>query len=46
MFDTETKEMVWTGLVEKRFKITDDVEKLISDYTIRIFKKYPAKKGK
>lgn len=46
MFDTETKEMVWTGMVEKRFKITDDVEKLISDYTIRIFKKYPAKKGK
>lgn len=44
MFDTETREMVWTGMVEKRFKITDDVEKLIADYTVKIFKKYPGKK--
>ena len=45
MFDTQTKEMVWTGMVEKRFKLTDDVEKIISDYTNKIFKKYPQKKG-
>src|SRR4026207_1956846 len=38
MFDTETREMVWTGTVEKRFKLTDDVEKIINDYTIKIFK--------
>ena len=44
MFDTETREMVWTGMVEKRFKITDDVEKLIADYTVKIFRKYPIKK--
>ena len=44
MFDTETREMVWTGMVEKRFKVTDDVEKLISDYTVKIFKKYPVKR--
>ena len=44
MFDTETREMVWTGMVEKRFKLTDDVEKIIADYTVKIFKKYPAKK--
>lgn len=44
MFDTETREMVWTGMVEKRFKLTDDVEKIIADYTVKIFKKYPVKK--
>lgn len=44
MFDTETKEMVWTGMVEKRFKLSDDVEKIIGDYTVKIFKKYPLKK--
>jgi hypothetical protein len=44
MFDTETREMVWTGMVEKRFKATDDVEKIIADYTVRIFKKYPVRK--
>ena len=44
MYDTETKDMVWTGMVEKRFKLTEDVEKIISDYTVKIFKKYPVKK--
>ena len=44
MYDTETREMVWTGMVEKRFKISDDVEKIIADYTVKIFKKYPVKK--
>jgi len=44
MYDTKTSNMVWTGMVEKRFKLTDDVEKIISDYTIKIFKKYPMKK--
>jgi hypothetical protein len=44
MFDTATREMVWTGMVEKQFKLYDDVEKLIADYTVKIFKKYPVKK--
>lgn len=46
MYDTQTSDMVWTGMVEKRFKLTEDVEKIISDYTIKIFKKYPVKKSK
>jgi hypothetical protein len=44
MYDTETSKMVWSGMVEKRFKLTDDVEKIIGDYTVKIFKKYPVKK--
>jgi len=44
IFDTQTREMIWTGMVEKRFKLTDDVEKIIADYTVKIFKKYPVKK--
>jgi len=44
MYDTETRKIAWTGMVEKTFKPTDDVEKIISDYTAKIFKKYPAKK--
>ena len=31
-------------MVEKTFKATDDVEKIIGDYTAKIFKKYPVKK--
>ena len=44
MYDTETQKIVWTGMVEKTFKPTEDVEKIISDYTEKIFKKYPGKK--
>ena len=44
MYDTQTSDMVWTGMIEKRFKLTEDVEKIIGDYTIKIFKKYPMKK--
>jgi hypothetical protein len=46
MYDTQTKNMVWMGMAEKRFELTDDIEKIITDYTARIFKKYPVKKGK
>jgi hypothetical protein len=45
MYDTETQKIVWTGMVEKKFNLTDDVEKVISDYTAKIFKKYPVKKN-
>jgi hypothetical protein len=44
MYDTGTSKMVWSGMVGKRFKLTDDVEKIIADYTTKIFKKYPVKK--
>lgn len=44
MYDTETKKMVWSGMVEKTFRLTDDIEKIISDYTTKIFKKYPVRK--
>lgn len=46
MYDTETGNMVWSGMVEKTFKMSDDIEKIISDYTIKIFKKYPMKSKK
>jgi hypothetical protein len=43
MYDTKTGKLVWTGMVEKTFNLTDDIEKIISDYTVKIFKKYPVK---
>lgn len=46
MYDTETKKIVWTGMANKQFKLTDDVEKIIMDYTAKIFKKYPVKKSR
>ena len=46
MYDTETKKLVWSGMVSKKFKMSDDVEKIIMDYTVKIFKKYPVKKIK
>ena len=46
MYDTQTGNLVWSGMVEKTFKLSDDVEKLLVDNTVRIFKKFPVKKGK
>jgi hypothetical protein len=46
MYDTETKKLVWTGQATKTFKLTEDVHKLVVDYTAKIFKKFPVKKGK
>jgi hypothetical protein len=46
MYDTETGKMVWSGEATKTFKLSDDIMKIISDYTIRIFKKYPIKKSR
>jgi hypothetical protein len=46
MYDTETKKQVWTGMATKQFKMTEDVVKIINDYTVKIFKKYPVKKNK
>jgi len=44
MYDTESRKQVWTGMANKRFKLTDDVQQIAMDYTERIFKKYPVKK--
>lgn len=46
MYDTSTGKLVWTGKAEKKFKMSDDIAKIIEDYTIRIFKKLPIKKQK
>jgi hypothetical protein len=46
MYDTSTGKLVWTGKAEKQFKMSDDIAKIIEDYTIKIFKKYPVKKSK
>lgn len=46
MYDTQTGNLVWSGTVEKKFKLSDDVEKLLVDNTVKIFKKYPVKKSK
>lgn len=44
MYDTKTQKMVWSGTANKTFKMSDDVEKIVMDYTAKIFKKYPIKK--
>lgn len=46
MYDTETKKQVWWGMVEKKFKMSDDIQKLLMDNTAKIFAKYPVKKKK
>lgn len=46
MYDTETGKMAWSGMANKKFKMSDDVEKIVMDYTGRIFKKFPVKKTK
>jgi hypothetical protein len=44
MYDTQTGKMAWTGMVEKTFSLTDEVDKIVTEYTVKIFKKYPVKK--
>lgn len=44
LYDTQTKKLVWTGTANKTFKMSDDVQQLVMDYTKKIFKKYPVKK--
>ena len=43
MYNAKTGKIVWTGSINKKFKATEDVNKLINDYTIKIFKKFPIK---
>jgi hypothetical protein len=44
IYDTNTGKLIWTGKAEKKFKPSDDIAKIIHDYTVKIFKKYPVKK--
>jgi hypothetical protein len=46
MYDTSTGKLVWNGKAEKQFKMSDDIAKIIEDYTKKIFKKSPIKKQK
>ena len=46
MYDTQTRKQVWSGTANKTFKLTDDVEELVMNYTAKIFKKYPLKKSR
>ena len=46
MYDTHSTNLVWTGMLEKTFTLSDDVEKIILDATVKIFKKFPVKKVK
>ncbi len=46
MYDTSTGKLVWNGKAEKQFKMSDDIAKIIEDYTRKIFKKSPIKKQK
>ncbi len=43
MYDGKTGKLVWTGGAKKTFAASDDVEKIIADYTKKIFKKLPIK---
>lgn len=46
MYDTESKKLVWSGMANKQFKMSADIEKMVMDYTVKIFKKFPVKKSK
>jgi hypothetical protein len=43
MYSAKTAKLVWTGSVSKKFKPSEDVQKMINDYTKRVFKKFPIK---
>lgn len=44
MYDTRTRKLVWSGMANKTFKLSDDVQELVMEYTAKIFKKFPVKK--
>ena len=46
MYDTRTRELIWSAQVNRTFKMSDDIEKLIKEGTEKIFKKSPLKKSK
>jgi hypothetical protein len=46
MYDTQTGNQVWWGMAERTFKMSDDIENILADYTARIFRKFPKVKKK
>jgi hypothetical protein len=44
MFDAQTGDEVWTGMMEKEFKTSTDVAVMLGEVIPKIFKKYPVKK--
>jgi len=46
MYDTRTRQLIWSAQVNRTFKMSDDIEKLIKEGTKKIFKKSPLKKPK
>lgn len=46
MYDVKTRKLIWSGRVDKKFKQSEDVQKLITYNTKLIFKKLPIKKQK
>lgn len=46
MYDTTNGKLIWTASIEKKFKMSDDISKIIEDNTVKIFKKLPVKKQK
>jgi len=46
MYDTQTAKLVWAAHIEKSFKMSDDLQKIIGNSTEKIFKKLPMKKIK
>ena len=44
MYEASNRKLVCTGRVQTKFKMSDDIQKLISNYTVKIFKKFPVKK--
>jgi hypothetical protein len=46
MFDTTTGRQVWWGMARRQISMKDDIQKMISAYTARIFRKFPVRKKK
>jgi hypothetical protein len=46
MYDPETGRQVWWGMARRQISMKDDIEKMISAYTTRIFRKFPVKRKK
>jgi hypothetical protein len=44
MYDTQTKNLVWSARGEQKFKMSQDVQKIIGDATKKMFKTLPIKK--
>ncbi|HZX73406.1 MAG TPA: DUF4136 domain-containing protein, partial [Cyclobacteriaceae bacterium] len=46
MYDARTQKLLWLAKAEKTFSMAEDIQKIIGDVTVRIFKKLPVKKSK